>query len=470
MKLNQKLNLKLTPQQLQLMKLLQVPVSMLDQTIKEEIEKNPLLEEAPQEESIDSNTVDIEMSQAEPDSDKYQDENSINNYSSHKGYTLFSTAQVSFNDFLLEQFMLRPLSDREILIGQEIIGSLDEAGYLGRDINLITNDLAFKQNLETTPDEVLKVLDIIQSLDPAGVGARDLKECLILQIRRNEEEGDKYTLAIELLNHHFELFVRHNYDEIEKLMGISSEQMKEITTLIKALNPKPGSSLSDNGIDDGQSIIPDFIISNNEGETITFELNEGDIPRPRMNTYYFNMMKQLSQKEHTSTQEQTTLKFLKEKAQNAQDFIELFDQRQTTLQQIMSAIINYQRRYFSTGLTVDLRPMKLQDIATITNYDISTISRVVNKKYIATPFGTFLLKELFTNGFQSSDGEIVSTDIIKETLQELVRQEDRMNPLTDQELCLALREKGYPVARRTVAKYREMLHIATAKERKGGIQ
>lgn len=178
MKLNQKLNQKLSPQQLQLMKLLQVPVSMLDQTIKEEIEKNPLLEEAPQEESIDSNTVDIEMSQAEPDSDKYQDENTIDNYSSHKGYTLFSTAQISFSDFLLEQFMLRPLSVREIIIGQEIIGSLDEAGYLSRDINLITNDLAFKQNLETTPNEVLKVLNIIQSLDPAGVGARNLKECL----------------------------------------------------------------------------------------------------------------------------------------------------------------------------------------------------------------------------------------------------------------------------------------------------
>ncbi len=492
-RLQQKLLQKLSPQQIQLMKLLQVPTVMLEQRIKQEIEENPALEEGPDdqdeiegnnetefEDTYDEETGEDEFSE-EPDHNPedefdlsdYMEDDEIPNYRLNVNNTSADDEQkdipfssgMSFQELLLSQLGLRKLNDREYLIASHIIGNIDEAGYLQRDIHSLIDDLAFNQNIQTDFKEVLHLLRLIQEFDPPGVGARDLQECLLLQIRRKTPKTKAIENATLLLEKNFNDFTRKHYEKIKKKHNLSDQELKEAIDKILKLNPKPGNSLHDSG-KVSQYIVPDFIVTINEGE-LELTLNSRNAPDLRINRTYSEMLQAMAEsKGKADKRQKEALSFVKQKLDSAKWFIDAIRQRQNTLLVTMEAILNYQREYFLTGDETKLKPMILKDIADIVNLDISTISRVANSKYVQTPYGTFLLKTFFSESLQTEKGEEVSTREVKKILQDCIKAEDKKKPLTDDELAAILKEKGYNIARRTVAKYREQLDIPVARLRK----
>jgi len=482
-RLQQKLVQKLSPQQIQLIKLLEVPTMQLEQRIKKEIEENPVLEEGREEEE----RFDDQQSQEEEDFDNGQDDEfsledylpddetpsyrlASNNYSADDKKTdiPYSTG-TSFHEHLQSQLGLRILNEREKMLAEYLIGNIDEDGYLRRDIEAIVNDIAFSQNIMTDERELLDILEIIQDFDPPGVGARDLQESLALQLKHKlktaTEDNKALDLAYKIINNHFNEFTKKHYEKIIQKLNLSDEELKEAIDIILKLNPKPGSAYSNPLNKNSQHITPDFILENVDGQLV-LSLNSKNVPDLRVSRTYANMLEAYQNNKDRSKQQKDAISFVKQKLDSAKWFIDAIKQRQNTLMLTMEAILDYQKEYFKEGNETLLRPMILKDIAERTNLDISTISRVVNSKYIQTHFGIFPLKYFFSEGMQTDSGEEVSTREIKKILQECIENEDKKKPLTDEKLAKILQEKGYQIARRTVAKYREQLNIPVARMRK----
>ena len=479
--LQQKLQQKLSPQQIQLMKLLQVPAMALEQRIKEEMEANPVLEEGLEEEEmedfefeekdVDEPKDEMEKALEEFDYEEYSDDyipdykTRANNYSSDdEQKTMPMVFQESFQDKLISQLGFAQLDEREELIAKTIIGNLDDSGYLSRQLDSIVNDLAFTQGIEANEEELERILLLIQEFDPPGIAARDLQECLLIQICRKNQEEEKVALAKLILEKHFNAFAKKHYDKIIEKLDISEDELKEAINEITKLNPKPGNSVSENK-NINQSIIPDFILLNEDGE-LRLLLTSSNMPELRISHDYKEMLKSYAEGGKKTKEEQEGMMFVKQKIDSAKWFIDAIRQRQNTLMTTVQAIIDYQYEFFLSGDEMDLKPMILKDIAERVNLDISTISRVVNSKYIQTHFGTFLLKTFFSESLSTDSGEEVSTIEVKRIMQDFIEQEDKKRPLTDDKLAQLLNEKGYNIARRTVAKYREQLNIPVGRLRK----
>ncbi len=483
-RLQQKLLQKLSPQQILLMKLLQIPSMALEQRIKQEIEENPALEESGSEEeesdfSESGEDTGEEQHEEEYDSkddefdlDDYLDEDDIPSYKTSTSNTgpddehrdIPFASGLSFHDLLLSQLGLRTLTDTQRAVAETIIGNLDDSGYLQRDISAMVDDLAFSQNIHVSDDEILHVLEIVQEFDPAGVGARSLQECLLIQLRRKQDEQNpSVDLAIMILENHFNEFVKKHYDKIMKKARVTEEELKDALSEVLKLNPKPGNSLSETS-KTNQYVIPDFIIYNTNGD-LDLSLNSRNMPELRLSRTYMNMLEAYAGNKKDK-QKKEAFMFVKQKIDSARWFMEAIRQRQNTLLVTMNAIMEFQRDYFLSGDETKLRPMILKDIADIVGLDISTISRVANSKYVQTPFGTFLLKSFFSESMQTESGEEVSTREIKKILSDCIEHENKSKPYTDEHLTKVLKEKGYNIARRTVAKYREQLNIPVARLRK----
>lgn len=473
-KLQQKLLQKLSPQQIQMIKLLEIPSMQLEQRIKKEIEENPALEEGADEnsdESIDDMAAKEEH-QVTLDEYEYDDTPSYklnsNNYSKPelKPDIPFSVG-FSFHDYLENQLGLRDLDERKEELALYLIGNIDDDGYLRRKLEAIADDLAFSQNIKTNEFELLEILRIIQDFDPPGVGARDLQECLILQIQTRDQNQPEVALARKILKHHFDEFTKKHFDRIIDRLNITEQQMKEAVDEILKLNPKPGGGYSDPHSKVAEHVIPDFILENEDGE-LQLSLNSRNVPELRVSKTYSEMLDSYSHsgKGKSAGQMKDAASFVKQKMDSARWFIDAIKQRQNTLMATMEAIIDYQKLYFQDGDEMFLKPMILKDIADKTGLDISTISRVANSKYIQTHFGIFPLKYFFSEGMQTDSGEEVSTREIKKILEECIEAESKRKPLTDDELAEILQKKGYQIARRTVAKYREQLNIPVARLRK----
>jgi RNA polymerase sigma-54 factor len=475
--LQQKLLQKLSPQQIQVIKLLEIPTMQLEQRIKKELEENPVLElesdnpssldDSANQEGEDNRDVDNEEFSMD---DYYEDEEiptyklNTNNFSKDDKYidVPFSVG-TTFHEFLYEQLGMVSLSEEEQELAEYIIGNIDDDGYLRRDLMSISDDLAFNMNLDVPEEKLEIILKSIQELDPPGIGARDLRECLILQL--NRKEGKTYDLAKAIVKDFFVEFTKKHYDKIRAKLELSEEELKAGIDQVLKLNPKPGSSYSNPLNKSNQHIVPDFILDNLDGE-LNLSLNQRNVPNLIINDTYQDMLRNLSanQKEQKTSKEAAL--FVKQKIDSAKWFIDAIQQRQTTLLLTMSEIISFQKEYFQDGDETKLRPMILKDIAERTNLDISTISRVSNSKYIQTHFGIYPLKYFFSEGMQKDDGEEVSTREIKKILQDCIGNEDKHKPLTDEKLAQILKEKSYNIARRTVAKYREQLGIPVARLRK----
>ena len=475
--LAQKLEHRLSPQQIQLMKLLQVPTIELDQRIKQEIEENPALEEGADKEDDDfeDNDQDDDYSDTDDDADfdisEYIDEEGsdyktrVNNTSKDEEERVIPlSGEQSFQERMTEQLHLLDLDDTQFMIADTIIGNLDESGYLKREVEAIVDDLAFSANISTTEEQVEEILKVIQELDPAGVGARDLQECLLIQIQR-KQDGDitKYTAKI-ILEQFFEEFTRKHYDKILKKLEIEDQDLKEAIDEILKLNPKPGGSMKESA-KNHQQIIPDFMINEFEGQ-LELSLNGRNAPELKVSKEYEQMLRNYAEGAKTSKSDKEALVFVKQKLDGAKWFIDAIRQRQHTLLMTMNAIMEYQRAYFLTGDDTNLKPMILKDIAEIVGLDISTISRVANSKYVQTNFGVFPLKYFFSESLSTDSGEEVSTREVKKILSDAIEAEQKRKPLTDEKLMDLLKEKGYNIARRTVAKYREQLNIPVARLRK----
>lgn len=477
--LSQKLLQKLSPQQIQLMKLLQVPTAELEQRIKEEIEINPALDEGAEE---SDNHDDDDFGNSEDDFGNEADDSrdfDINDYldddmpsyktqvnnrgadDEEKGVPLASGD--SFQERLRSQLQLRLLNDKQKTIADYIIGNLDDSGYLRRETENIVDDLAFSLNLSATQEEVEKVLSIIQELDPPGVGARTLQECLLLQLHRKEIDSIAIENAIDILQNYFEEFTKKHYDKIQKKLGLDDEQLKEAIDEIIHLNPKPGNSAKE-ASRTIQHIIPDFILTEENGK-LDLTLNSRNAPQLRISKDYETMLRAYAENKNDKKAKEA-VQFVRQRIDSAKWFIDAIRQRQQTLLMVMNAIMEYQRDYFISGDETRLKPMILKDIADVVGMDISTVSRVANSKYVQTHFGTFLLKSFFSESLSTESGEEVSTREVKKILEESIAGEEKKKPLTDDQLAAVLKEKGYNIARRTVAKYREQLNIPVARLRK----
>lgn len=476
--LSQKLLQKLSPQQIQLMKLLQVPTMELEQRIKEEIEENPALEEGADEQTDtddydDDYDSDVSESNEDFDINDYLDDDlpqyktSVNNTSKDQDEkSVPLSGGVSFHEVLANQLMLRKLTATEKAIAENIIGNMDDDGYLRRDIDAIVDDLAFTANVQTTEEDVEDVLFIIQDFEPAGVGARDLRECLLLQLERRHHGDIAVYTAKKILEKCFDEFTKKHYDKIKAKFEIGDEDLKDAIDEIIRLNPKPGNSLKESTDSKNvQQIIPDFILTDDEGE-LTLTLNSRNAPQLKVSKTYENMLRSYAEGAKANKSDKEAVQFVRQKLDAAKWFIDAIQQRQQTLLYTMSAILDYQREFFLTGDDTNLKPMILKDIADIVEMDISTISRVANSKYIQTPYGIMSLKYFFSESLSTSSGEEVSTREVKKILQDAVDGEKKNKPLTDQKLTDLLKEKGYNIARRTVAKYREQLDIPVARLRK----
>ncbi len=481
-RLQQKLLQKLTPQQILLMKLLQVPTVTLDQRIKQELEENPALEELSDGEDIKSedefddtyseSTADNSRDTDDYDFNDYLDEDDVNSYKlqtnnyseddEKKDVPL--SIETTFQDNLIEQFQMLGLDDRLFQIGLTLIGNLDDSGYLMRDIDAMVDDFAFSLNIETTKEEITSVLCMIQELDPPGIGAHSLQECLLLQLKRKSDKTDSIKLAIEILENHFDRFSKRHYDKIIEKLNITDEDLKDAFNEVLRLNPKPGNSMDTSG-KSSQYIMPDFFINNNNG-VLELTLNNRNVPDLRVSQTYADMLHTYSDTKNKSSQQKDAVMFIKQKIDSARWFIDAIKQRNNTLYVTMNAIMNYQKEYFLEGDISKLKPMILKDIADIVGLDLSTISRVSNSKYAQTHFGTFLLKEFFAKTMSTDSGEDVTNNELKNILTECIENEDKTSPLNDDELQKILTEKGYIIARRTVAKYRELLGIPRAQFRK----
>lgn len=478
-KLQQKLQQKLSPQQIQLMKLLQVPTVALEQRIKQEIEENPALEDMSDDEddygnedSQDEFDEGQENSDDEFDLSDYMDEDdlpdykySINNQGKdEEDRTIPYAGGKSFQDLVYTQFHLKNITERQQIIGDFIIGNLDDSGYLQRELDAMVDDFAFTQNLNTDVDEIESVLKMIQSLDPPGIGARSLQECLLIQLKLDDIDNPDISNAIIIIQNYFEEFSKKHYGIIIKKADISEEELKDAINEILKLNPKPGNSLSET-IKVNHFITPDFLITN-EDNGLTLTLNSRNAPELHVSRTYKEMLDTYSKSKLKDRSQKEAVMFIKQKIDSAKWFIDAIKQRQHTLFITMDAIMNFQQEYFRTGDDTNLKPMILKDIAEIINMDISTVSRVVNSKYVQTNFGTFPLKSFFSESMTNTDGEEVSTREIKKILMDVVEAEDKRSPVIDEKLMDILKEKGYNIARRTVAKYREQLGIPVARMRK----
>lgn len=465
-----KMQQKLSPQQLLLMQLLQLPVTTLEQRLKEEVEKNPILDITSENGSIMESLPNESFNNAEDllddavSDDDYSYRERLERDKNQSSHEVVYVAEDSFEDHLVEQLAMKNLNDREMLIAQELIGSLDDAGYISRDVALIANDMAFTQGLEVSADEVLDVLRIIQQLEPAGIAARSLQECLAIQLRRAEEQDEATRLALRVVEDYFDQFVKHNYGHVMDELGLDESQLHTAIERIQRLNPKPGESERDT--DQIHYIVPDFIVSCHDNQ-LSFVLNDSHLPQLQISAYYQEMLQQLSAQGKTSPSEKETIAFLRDKTDSANLLVNTLQQRHVTMLRVMQVIFKRQKRFFLTGDTSDLVPLLQKEVAEQTGYDISTVSRVVNSKYVQTDFGTFPLKECFTQAIRNSEGEEVTNKMVSNEILAALEHEDKQNPLSDDELSQLLAEKGYRVARRTVAKYREKLGIPVARLRRG---
>jgi len=463
---------KLSPQQIQLMKMLQLPTIELEKRIKEELEENPALDEGVEQQKDDfednaedqqNDDFDIDISSYISDDETPSYKLRSNNYSNETDEKSIPLSGGStFRETLKSQIDLRIKDENQLLIANQIIGNLDESGYLRREIFNIVDDLAFSQNIHASEEEVEYILTMIQSLEPSGVGARDLKECLLIQLRKKQTTFTIKTAEV-IIEKYFDAFTKKHYKKIIDKLDIQTEDFKEAIDEIIKLNPKPGNSLIDTS-KVVQHVIPDFIITDNNGE-LNLELNSRNEPQLKISNQYVEMLRGYEKSKKTKKDKEAIL-FVKQKIDAAAWFVDAIKQRRQTLLTTMQAIMNYQENFFISGDETDLKPMILKDIANIIKMDISTISRVANSKHVSTPFGTFLLKYFFSESLTTQSGEEVSTREVKSILQEIINQENKSKPLTDEKLMNMLKDKGYNIARRTIAKYREQLNIPVARLRK----
>lgn len=487
-----KLSQKLLPQQILLMKLLQLPTIALEERIKEELEANPALEEEGEhttEEELFSNEAESDGPEGSDEEDEqgdiaesddrvaendvemedYMDAEELDSYKYevvNKGPDDESREYVvaeglGFKDQLEQQLGEKELSQQQYTIGLYLIGCIDEDGYIRRELELIVDDLAFNYNITTNLPEVQEMLRVIQGFDPPGIGARNLQECLLLQLERKKERTKEVQLAMEVIRDYMEEFSKKHYDKIQKRLDIGQQELKEVIALITHLNPRPGSS--ERGDTSYGAVVPDFIVTVNDGKP-ELSINGRNLPDLKISRDYKDMLEEYNRSKDKSSREASG--FIKNKIESAGWFIEALQQRYLTLSICMKAILEYQEEYFATGDENKLKPMILKDIATKVGMDLSTISRMANSKYVQTPYGTFPLKSFFSESMSTESGEEVSNREIKNMLKDFVAKEDKRHPLTDDELCSMLKEKGYNIARRTVAKYREQLEIPVGRMRK----
>jgi len=479
-KLQQKLLQKLSPQQIQMIKLLEVPTLQIEQRIKKELEENPALEEGNEDEEIsaeepeDDNFEEKDRDQEEFTLDDYIEDDEIpdyrlqtSNYSKddEKRAEIPFSAGSSFHEHLEAQLGMRDLTDKQKILGEYIIGNIDEDGYLRREPVNIVDDLAFLQNINTTEEELEEVLKIVQDLEPAGVGARTLRECLMLQLEKKEMSDPTVELSYLIIDQYFEEFSKRHYDKIMARLSISEDDLKSAIDEVLKLNPKPGGLFSDAFTKTAQPIIPDFILEHSE-DGFDLHLNSRNLPELRLSAAYSEMLQAYTRDKGNKKEMKEAILFVKQKIDSARWFIDAIKQRQNTLLLTMNAILEYQQEYFIDGDETRLKPMILKDVAEMTGLDISTVSRVANSKYIQTHFGIYPLKFFFSEGLQTDSGEEVSTREIKRILRDCIDNEEKRRPLTDERLTEILQEKGYQIARRTVAKYREQLNIPVARLRK----
>lgn len=487
--LQQKLLQKLSPQQIQLMKLLQVPTANLEERIKEELEENPALEQAEEDhdDQYDELKDEFDTSQEEEyeqdgSEDEYEnldiseyvadDDGEIADYKMKddnypevdENKVVPYRVETSFHEHLNEQLGMLKLDEKQHRLAEQIVGSIDDDGYLRRETAAIVDDLAFRQNIESNELEVEQVIRLIQQFDPPGVAARNLQECLLLQLERQKLRKKEVEMAILVLTNYFDEFTKKHYDKIQRGLNLTDEQLKDVIGQIIRLNPKPGGNHSD--INKAESyVVPDFFIYNNAGK-LELTLNSKNAPDLRISEGYRDMLREYDRGSKKDKRQKEAVLFIKQKIDAAKWFIDAIKQRQHTLSSVMETIMEYQREFFLTGDETVLRPMILKDIAERTGLDISTVSRVANSKFVQTEFGTYRLKFFFSESLSTESGEEVSTREVKKILSDLIEGESKKKPLSDEKLTDLLQEKGYNIARRTVAKYREQLNIPVARLRK----
>jgi len=503
--LSHKLLQKLSPQQIQLMKLLQVPTAQIDQRIKEEMEANPALETGNEEDEFEDSKNEEEVSDSPTESEEEIDfdENSEDEIEpeestvetvdemdmsdfydeADEGVADYKTKDPSefidpddenksipaavnntFHEYLDEQVGMMDLNEHEKQIALHLVGSLDDDGYLRRKLDAMVDDLAFRQNIDTSENELKRILLEIQKLDPSGVAARTLQECLLIQLRRKEEPTLYTEIAIKIIENYFEPFAKKHYDKLEKHFDMNSAKLKRVIDEITKLNPKPGSTFA-GGVSPQQFIIPDYLISNNNGELV-LSLNNSNAPELRISSSFKEMISSYKSAKQKSKSQKEAILFIKQKIESAKWFIDAIQQRQNTMMMTMQAILEIQYDFLVTGDETKLKPMILKDVAEKTGLDISTISRVANSKYVQTEFGTLRLKSFFSESLSTDSGEEVSTREVKKILSDLIAIEDKSEPISDQKLTAILIQKGYNIARRTVAKYREQMNISVARLRR----
>ncbi len=489
--LQQKLLQKLSPQQIQLMKLLQVPTAHLEERIKEELEENPALEQSEEgHDEFEDGTTDEFSEPATSTDDEREDTDSTeeyetfditdyvqegdddiadyrlkdDNYDNEEKQVMPYKSESSFYEMLKDQLGLLNLDEKQYRISEQIVGSIDEDGYLRRETAAIVDDLAFRQNIDTSEEEVEEIIHRIQHFDPPGVAARTLQECLLLQLNRQKEEGKDVDIAIQAITKYFDEFTKKHYEKIQRGLNLNDDQLREVMQIITKLSPKPGGNVG--GMNKAESyIVPDFFIFNNAGK-LELTLNSKNAPELRISEGYRDMLKEYDRGTKKDKRQKEAVLFIKQKIDAAKWFIDAIKQRQHTLLSTMTAIMNHQHEFFLTGDETVLKPMILKDIAEKTGLDISTVSRVANSKFVQTEFGTYRLKFFFSESLSTESGEEVSTREVKKILSDMIENESKKKPLSDERLTELLQEKGYNIARRTVAKYREQLNIPVARLRK----
>lgn len=477
-----KLSQKLSPQQIQLMKLIQLPTQAFEQRLKEEMNENPALEGGNENENFDNDEFDkSEYDEYDDYDNEHIDAEDINideylsndetpdyklqanNYGDEEDRDMPFAATTTFHQDLINQLNTFILSDEDRDIAEFLVGSIDDMGYIRRSIQDIVDDMAFTQGIYTDEKTVERILNVIHELEPSGVGARDLQECLLLQLK-HKTPTESIELASDIVEHQFDAFSKKHYDKLLQKYGISQEQLRKAIEEIEKLNPKPGGSFTGNH-KMVEHVVPDFTIRIVDGE-LELTLNGRNAPELHVSKDYLEMLQTYKDSRDKSNAQKDAVQFIKQKLDSAKWFIDAIKQRQETLFVTMNAIMHYQEDYFLDGEETKIKPMILKDIADMIGLDISTVSRVANSKYVETPYGTKLIKEFFSEAMKNDQGEDVSTLEIKKILQNVIEEEDKKKPLPDDQLAEILKEKGYPIARRTIAKYREQLDIPVARLRK----
>lgn len=458
---------KLSPQQIQMIKLLELPTMQLEQRVRQEVEENPVLEEQTGDENDERQSKEVSVEDYFKEDDVPSYKSYINNHSrdDKTPQTTVAFTGLTLQEYLTEQVRYKSMDSTQLKIVLYLIGNLDDDGYMRRDMQAVSDDIAFGYGVELSLEEVENALKILQSLEPPGIGARDLRECLLLQLQRYDEPDKAQRLAIKIISQYFNEFSKKHYDKLMMRLGVSQDEFRDAIEEIQRLSPKPGNMYNGDGADVVPYVTPDFILDVNDG-LLDVRLTSYNIPELRVNKQYADMIRKMSEQSYDDNDRKETLQFIKNKIDSAKWFIQAIKQRRDTLMITMKSILAYQKEYFQDGDVSKLRPMILKDIADLTGLDVSTISRVVSSKYIQTPFGLIPLKQLFSEAMQTDSGEEVSAYEVKSILQESIDAEDKQRPLTDEELMNILNEKGYRIARRTVAKYREMLGIPVARLRK----